>query len=67
MIDINPPSTLGGILLAALAIFVIVSALITTGILPVIVALVAGAIVVYIAYLILLAIHRWLMYNGGSS
>lgn len=67
MIDVNPPSTLGGVLLALFAIFVIVSAIITTGILPIMVAAVIGGIVVYVVYLVLLAIHRWLMYNGGSA
>ena len=58
MIDVELPSTFGGILLAALVIFVLISALITTGLLPALIALAAGAVVVYVVYVVVMRIHR---------
>lgn len=67
MIDINTPQTLGGILLVALVVFVLISALITTGLLPALIALAAGAVVVYVVYIVLMRVHRLFMKGGVRS
>lgn len=58
MIDINLPQTLSGFLVFLLVAFVVITALITTGLLPVVLALAIGAVVVYVTYIILIRIHR---------
>lgn len=67
MIEIDTPQTFGGILLAAVVIFVAVSALITTGLLPVLVALAAAAVAAYLLYIVLMRIHRLFMQGGLRS
>lgn len=64
MIDVNTPNSIGGILLVLLFAFVVISALITTGLLPVLIALVAGGVVVYVVYVLVMRIHRLFMRGG---
>jgi len=66
MIDVNVPSSLAGILLVGIVAFVVISALITSGIFPVIIALVLAAVVGYALYIVLTALHRMIMYGGSS-
>lgn len=61
MIDVNTPNSIGGILLVLLILFVVISALITTGLLPVLIALAVGGVVVYVAYVLLMRTHRLFM------
>lgn len=58
MFEIDTPQSTKGILLALFIIFVIVSALITTGTWPVILAIVVGGAAAYLAYVVLVRIHR---------
>jgi len=58
MIEFDFPNTLAGMFLLLLTVFVIISFLITTGVLPALVALALGAIVLYAAYIVLMRIHR---------
>lgn len=64
MIDVNTPSTLGGILLVLLILFVVITALITTGLLPIVLALAVGGAAVYLAYIVLIRIHS--LFRNGS-
>ena len=63
MIDINLPSSLAGVLLLAIIGFVVVSALITSGAFPVIIAVLLAVGIGYVLYVLLTAIHRWVMYG----
>lgn len=69
MIDVETPSSLTGLGLLVLAIFVIGSFIITTGFWPVFIALVAGAIVVYLAVKILKGLDRRAtrIFSGGNT
>lgn len=58
MIEIDLPQSVAGIFLFVLVAFVLISLLITTGILPALLALVLGAAVLYAIYIVLMRIHR---------
>lgn len=64
MFDVDLPQTFKGILLMLLLVFVVISALVTTGLLPVLIALVVGALAVYLIYVVLVRIHRVFMKGG---
>lgn len=69
MIDINTPSTLSGIALVALIVFVVASAVITTGTWPILIAVIVGAVAVYIALKFLKGVDRRVtrIFSGGES
>ena len=69
MIDVETPSSLTGIGLLVLAVFVIGSIIITTGFWPWFIALVVGAIVVYLAVKILKGLDRRVtrVFSGGDA
>lgn len=64
MIDINTPQSLAGLFLLVLAAFVVITVLITTGVLPAVLALLIGAAVLYVIYIVLMRIHR--LFTRGS-
>lgn len=58
MIEFDFPNTLAGMFLLILVVFVLISFLITTGVLPALIALALGAAVLYTVYVILMRVHR---------
>ena len=67
MFDVDLPQGFKGILLMLLFVFIVGSALVTTGLLPVLIALVIGAVVVYLVYVVLMRCHRLFMQGGLRS
>lgn len=67
MIDVEPPSTLTGIALLVLFIFVVGTLLITSGWWPVVIAIVGGGIVLYLAVKLLKGLDRRVqhVFTGG--
>lgn len=47
MFDVSLPQTFKGVLIATVAVFVVITALITSGVMPVVLALVIGALLAY--------------------
>jgi len=67
MIEIEAPNSVAGILLAGVVVFVTISALITSGLLPVLVAVVVAAAAAYVVYIVLVRTHRAFLQAGRSE